>query len=65
MGLVSILALGFFLGMRHATDSDHVMAVSTIVAREPSARRAAGVGVLWGIGHSATLLAVGGLLVGE
>jgi high-affinity nickel-transport protein len=62
--VVAILALGFLLGLRHATDSDHVMAVSTIVAREPSARRAAGVGVLWGIGHSATLLAVGGLLVG-
>lgn len=60
----AVLALGFLLGIRHATDSDHVMAVTTIVAREPSARRAAGVGVLWGLGHTATLLLVGGLLVG-
>jgi hypothetical protein len=62
--VAAILALGFLLGLRHATDSDHVMAVSTIVAREPSPRRVAGVGVLWGIGHSVTLLVVGGFLVG-
>ena len=33
---LAILALGFFLGMRHATDPDHVIAVSTIVSRERS-----------------------------
>ncbi len=33
IGLFSIIALGFFLGMRHATDPDHVIAVTTIVAR--------------------------------
>ncbi len=63
MTLFAILALGFFLGMRHATDSDHVIAVTTIVSRARSARAALWVGALWGLGHSATILAVGGALV--
>jgi ABC-type nickel/cobalt efflux system permease component RcnA len=54
-----ILALGFFLGMRHATDPDHVIAVSTIVTRHRSPRQAALIGVAWGIGHTLTILAVG------
>lgn len=61
--LVSILALGFFLGMRHATDSDHVIAVSTIVSRERDVRHAAIIGMFWGVGHSITLLLVGGAIV--
>ncbi|HEX4652629.1 MAG TPA: hypothetical protein VH227_00105 [Candidatus Udaeobacter sp.] len=61
--LTSILALGFFLGMRHATDADHVIAVSTIVSRERDIRRAAMTGVFWGVGHSITLLVVGGVIV--
>src|SRR3954469_8901924 len=63
MTLFAILALGFFLGMRHATDSDHVIAVTTIVSRARSARAALWVGALWGLGHSATILAVGGAIV--
>lgn len=63
MTLFAILALGFFLGMRHATDSDHVIAVTTIVSRAKSARAALGVGALWGLGHSATILTVGGGIV--
>ena len=61
--LASILSLGFFLGMRHATDADHVIAVSTIVSRERGIRQAAMRGVLWGIGHSLTLLIVGGAII--
>ena len=61
--LVSILFLGFFLGMRHATDSDHVIAVTTIVSRQRSVGSAALTGVFWGIGHSLTLLVVGGAIV--
>src|ERR1044071_10483090 len=61
--LLSILALGFFLGMRHATDSDHVIAVSTIVSRERDVRHAAIIGMFWGLGHSITLLVVGGAIV--
>lgn len=59
MNLISVLALGFFLGMRHATDPDHVIAVSTIVSRYNRISQAAWVGVLWGIGHTVTILAVG------
>jgi high-affinity nickel-transport protein len=59
----TIVLLGFFLGMRHALDADHVVAVSTIVSRERRLLRAAGVGALWGIGHSLTILVVGGAIV--
>jgi len=63
MSLAAILALGFFLGMRHATDADHVVAVSAIVSRERTLRAAAPVGIAWGLGHTATILLVGGLIV--
>jgi high-affinity nickel-transport protein len=56
---LAILAIGFVLGMRHATDPDHVIAVSTIVSRERSIVKAALIGVLWGVGHTFTILLVG------
>jgi high-affinity nickel permease len=56
---LTILAIGFVLGTRHATDPDHVIAVSTIVTRERSIAKAGLIGVLWGIGHTLTILAVG------
>jgi hypothetical protein len=59
----SILLIGFVLGMRHATDPDHVVAVTTIVSDQPSLLRASGIGALWGIGHSITILLVGGAIV--
>lgn len=62
-GLLPIAALGFFLGMRHATDPDHVIAVSTIVSRYRSAGSAAVVGALWGFGHTVTILVVGGGII--
>ncbi len=61
--LVSIIALGFFLGMRHATDPDHVIAVSTIVSRQRSIRHAALIGVLWGLGHTITILVVSSAII--
>lgn len=61
--LPAILALGFVLGMRHATDPDHVIAVGTIVARHRSAASAALIGAAWGIGHSLTIFVVGGGIV--
>src|SRR5467141_1303019 len=51
---LSMAFLGFFLGMRHATDPDHVVAVTTMVGR------AGGIGILWGVGHTVTILLVGG-----
>ncbi len=60
---LSVLFLGFFLGMRHATDSDHVVAVTTIVSRQRSIRGAALTGIFWGVGHSLTVLLAGGAIV--
>jgi hypothetical protein len=61
--LVAITLVGFVLGMRHATDPDHVIAVSTIVSRERSIQSAALVGALWGLGHTLTILAVGASII--
>lgn len=54
---------GFVLGLRHATDPDHVVAVTTIVARRKSLRAASVVGTAWGLGHTLTILVVGGAIV--
>jgi high-affinity nickel permease len=59
IGLFSIVALGFFLGMRHATDPDHVIAVTTIVSRYRKISHAAMIGAFWGVGHTLTILLVG------
>jgi len=59
----SIAILGFLLGIRHAVDPDHVVAVGTIATRSSSFRRAAAVGALWGIGHTLTILLVGGGII--
>src|SRR5262249_2661400 len=59
-GLATIVAVGFFLGMRHATDPDHVIAVTTIVARQRKAGSAAWIGALSGLGPTLTVPAVGG-----
>src|SRR5205814_2198986 len=61
--LVWIRLLGLFLGMRHATDPDHVIAVTTTVARQRRVGAAALIGVLWGIGHNLTMVAVGGAII--
>jgi ABC-type nickel/cobalt efflux system permease component RcnA len=59
VGLLSILAVGFFLGMRHATDPDHVIAVTTIVSNQRNSMRAALIGAFWGVGHTLTIFVVG------
>src|SRR5437773_3810471 len=63
IAFLSIIALGFFLGMRHATDPDHVIAVSTIVSRERKISRAAWIGVFWGFGHTLTIFVVGAAII--
>ena len=60
---IAILIIGFFLGMRHATDPDHVIAVSTIVSRERSLTRASLIGAFWGLGHTITIVAVGAAII--
>ena len=60
MGSFALIAsIGFLLGMRHATDADHVIAVSTIVSRERGLLKAGMIGALWGIGHTFTIFMVG------
>jgi high-affinity nickel-transport protein len=61
--LLAIILLGFFLGMRHATDPDHVVAVTTIVSRERTLLHATMIGALWGLGHTITILAVGSAII--
>ncbi len=60
---LALLLFGFVLGMRHATDPDHVIAVSTIVARERSLSKAAWIGALWGLGHTLTIVVVGAAII--
>jgi high-affinity nickel permease len=54
-----IALLGFVLGMRHATDPDHVIAVSTIVSRQRGIAKAGLIGAIWGLGHTLTIFVVG------
>jgi ABC-type nickel/cobalt efflux system permease component RcnA len=63
IGLFSIMAVAFILGMRHATDPDHVIAVSTIVSRQPKLSRAALIGAFWGLGHTFTIFVVGTAII--
>ena len=64
MSLLFTFITSLLLGMRHATDPDHIVAVTTIVTRERSVAKAAGIGVVWGLGHTITLLLVGGAIIG-
>jgi len=61
--LASLLFLGFFLGMRHATDADHVVAIATIVSRQRTLRGSALIGGAWGIGHTLTIMGVGSAII--
>lgn len=61
--MLSLVVLGFLLGMRHATDADHVIAVATIVSRQGTLRGSALIGVAWGIGHTITVFAVGSFII--
>jgi ABC-type nickel/cobalt efflux system permease component RcnA len=58
-----IAGLGLLLGMRHSTDPDHVVAVSTIVSKQRSIRQAGVIGSIWGLGHTLTIFAVGSLII--
>jgi high-affinity nickel-transport protein len=63
MTVGSTIALGFLLGMRHATDADHVAAVAATVGRERFVRPAAWIGMWWGVGHTITIVLVGAAIV--
>lgn len=59
VGVFALLGLGFAFGLKHATEVDHVVAISTIVSQRRSVLRSALVGGLWGAGHTASLVVVG------
>ena len=59
---LTVLGLGFVLGLRHALDSDHLAAVSTVLAERPSWRASGLVGLSWGLGHTEMLLLVGAIV---
>src|SRR5574342_218360 len=61
--LLSILLMGFLLGIKHAIEPDHVIAVSTIASKSKDIKRSVFAGVYWGIGHTATLLIFGMFLI--
>ncbi|OQW34755.1 MAG: hypothetical protein A4E19_17715 [Nitrospira sp. SG-bin1] len=60
---LSLLGVGFLLGLRHALDTDHLAAVSTVLAERPSLLASGAVGLSWGLGHTMTLLVVGSIVL--
>ena len=58
-----VSGLGLILGMRHSTDADHVVAISTILSKQRSIRNAAVIGSVWGLGHTITIFIVGSLII--
>ena len=60
---LSILGTGFALGLRHALDADHVVAISTILSERKGFKRSLSIGVAWGVGHLSSLLAVALLMI--
>jgi high-affinity nickel-transport protein len=63
VNLLAILGLGLLLGLRHAADPDHVVAVGAITARSGRIGSAAWIGAVWGAGHTLTLFAVGAAII--
>jgi ABC-type nickel/cobalt efflux system permease component RcnA len=63
LGAFALLGLGFVFGLKHATEVDHVVAVSTIVSEHRNILRSSLVGGLWGVGHTASLILVGILVL--
>ena len=61
--LLALAGFGFLLGMRHATDADHVIAVTTILNRSRRFAHMTLIGALWGLGHTVTVVAVGVLII--
>ncbi|HEX7959423.1 MAG TPA: sulfite exporter TauE/SafE family protein, partial [Terriglobales bacterium] len=61
--LLAMIGLGLLLGVRHSTDADHVVAVTTIVSQQRRVRDAAMIGALWGVGHTLTIAVVGSAII--
>jgi ABC-type nickel/cobalt efflux system permease component RcnA len=63
LSLVAILGIGLVFGLKHATEVDHVIAISTIVSRHRNVFRSAVVGALWGAGHTISLLVIAAIVL--
>jgi len=63
VALLSAMLLGFLHGMKHATDADHVVAVTTIVSKQKRLSLAALIGMFWGLGHTLTILLIGSAII--
>lgn len=63
LGAFTVLALGIALGVKHATEVDHLVAVSAIVSRHRNIWRSALIGLLWGVGHTVSLFIIGTLVM--
>lgn len=61
--VLTLLGIGLVFGLKHATEVDHVVAVSTIVSQHRNVLRSALVGALWGVGHTASLLVIGAIVL--
>jgi high-affinity nickel permease len=61
--MLSILSLGFLIGLRHALEADHIAAVTSLAARESSSKRIIAHGAVWGLGHALTLMAFAGVAI--
>lgn len=63
MSLLSILLVGFLLGLKHATEADHLAAVATLAAGRQSLAQTMRQGLAWGVGHAITLMLFGGIVL--
>ena len=63
LGVFTLLGLGLLFGLKHASEVDHIVAVSTIVSEQRNVFRSALIGGLWGIGHMVSLLVIGFLVL--
>jgi len=63
LNIFVVLSIGLVFGLKHATEVDHVVAISTIVSRHRNVFRSAIVGALWGVGHTVSLLVIGAIVL--
>lgn len=63
LSILAVLSVGLVFGLKHATEVDHVVAISTIVSRHRNVFHSALVGALWGAGHTASLLVIAAIIL--
>ncbi|MDN4071905.1 cytochrome c biogenesis protein CcdA [Fictibacillus terranigra] len=63
MEFTTVLIMALLLGLKHALDPDHIVAVTTIVSQKKKARFSALVGAWWGVGHMTTIVLIGSAII--